>query len=142
MKLKLILWLVILFFYVGQSYGASFTDNGDDTISDSSTDLMWVKTETTTMIWELALSHCEGLTHATYADWRLPNQNELQSLIDYSKTSAPTTDTTFFPNALSSMYWTSSTKPNSVNGAMIVNLLYGNLQGPPKSESHYVRCVR
>ena len=34
------------------------------------------------MNWELALAHCETLSFAGYSDWRLPSRNELQSLID------------------------------------------------------------
>lgn len=142
MKLKLILWLVILFFYVGQSYGASFTDNGDDTISDSSTDLMWVKTETSRVTWEVALSYCEGLTHATYTNWRLPNRNELESLVDYSKNTSPPIDTTFFPNTISETYWTSTVHPSLVSSVQMVQFVIGNVIGIAKNESHYFRCVR
>ena len=46
----------------GQSGSSgSFTDNGDGTVTDTSTGLMWQQTSTNYMNWEQALLYCEGL---------------------------------------------------------------------------------
>ncbi|MBO4769982.1 MAG: DUF1566 domain-containing protein [Clostridia bacterium] len=56
-------------------------------VIDSVTGLMWQKgfTKMENERWENALSYCENLTYAGYSDWRLPNKNELVSLISYDK---------------------------------------------------------
>ena len=55
-------------------------------VFDLSTNLLWQKGSVsgiTTL--KDALSYCESLDYAGYTDWRLPNRNELMSLVDYSK---------------------------------------------------------
>ncbi len=68
-------------------YGQNnFTDNGDGTISDLATGLMWQKADDgVARDWETALSYSESLMLANYTDWRLPNAKELQSIVDYSR---------------------------------------------------------
>lgn len=70
----------------GVSYGANdFINNGDGTISDNATDLMWMQNDNEEGIdWEDALAYAESSEFAGYSDWRLPNVKELQSIVDYS----------------------------------------------------------
>ncbi len=76
----------------GESYGENnFVDNGDGTISDLATGLMWTKADNGKGVeWIDALPYAQGATHAGYSDWRLPNVKELQSIVDYSR--APTSN--------------------------------------------------
>ncbi|MFR9503260.1 MAG: DUF1566 domain-containing protein [Rikenellaceae bacterium] len=71
----------------GNLYGENkFVDNGDGTISDVATGLMWSKDDNGEGIeWIDALPYAEGATLAGYSDWRLPNVKELQSIVDYSR---------------------------------------------------------
>ena len=71
----------------GSAYGKNnFVDNGDGTVTDRATGLMWMKADSgKTMNWEQALEHAESLEYAGYDDWRLPNVKELQSIVDYSR---------------------------------------------------------
>lgn len=71
----------------GEVYGQNnFVDNGDGTISDLATGLMWAKDDNAQGIeWVEALPYAEGATLAGYSDWRLPNVKELQSIVDYSR---------------------------------------------------------
>ena len=80
-------------------YGTNqFVDNGDGTISDLSTGLMWqLSDDGHTRDWGEALTYVESLELAEYDDWRLPNIKELQSIVDYSK-SLQTTDTPAIDN--------------------------------------------
>lgn len=70
----------------GKSYGINnFVDNGDGTISDTSTGLMWAKYDSQKgMDWSDALAYAENSDLANYSDWRLPNVKELQGIVDYS----------------------------------------------------------
>ncbi|MCX5896253.1 MAG: DUF1566 domain-containing protein, partial [Proteobacteria bacterium] len=76
-------------YYVRAVRGGSlghFVDNNDGTVTDTDTGLMWQKgTAPGTYVWQQALSYCQKLTLAGHNDWRLPNRNELQSLVDYSR---------------------------------------------------------
>jgi hypothetical protein len=79
------------------SYGINdFVDNGDDTVTDEATGLMWSQDDSGEgMNWEDALAYAEDSTYAGYDDWRLPNIKELQSIADYSG-AFPAMDTSVF----------------------------------------------
>ncbi|MBP1673460.1 MAG: hypothetical protein H6Q25_1275 [Bacteroidetes bacterium] len=70
-----------------QNYGVNhFVDNGDGTITDNATGLMWMKNDSQSgMIWKDALSYAENFTFAGHNDWRLPDAKELQSIVDYTR---------------------------------------------------------
>jgi hypothetical protein len=90
--------------------------------------------------WQEVLSYCENLTLAGYNDWRLPNVNELQSIVDYSRYD-PAIDP-IFTNTMLPFYWSSTTNANNPNNAWIVNFNYGNVHYYYKSSYNYVRAVR
>jgi len=127
----------------GQSNN-NFIDNGNGTITDTSTGLMWQKaTAPGTYTWEQALTYCENLTLPAggYSDWRLPNKNELQSIVDYSRYN-PAIDPTFFPGTVASDYWSSTTYVNVTSSAFSVHVGTAGVHGRSKSASIYVRAVR
>lgn len=62
----------------------SYTDNGDGTVTDNVTRLMWQQDPGDKMTWSEAVSLLEGFELAGYTDWRLPTIKELYSLIDFS----------------------------------------------------------
>ncbi len=68
-------------------YGVNdFIDNGDGTITDNATGLMWAKDDSGSgMNWSDALDYCTSLTLAGHDDWYLPNAKELQGILEYSK---------------------------------------------------------
>lgn len=68
-------------------YGVNyFQDNGDGTISDNATGLMWTQDDDGEgMKWENALYYAENYEFAGQTDWRLPNAKELQSILDYTR---------------------------------------------------------
>lgn len=70
----------------GDDYGINeYTDNGDGTISDASTGLMWAQDDSGEgLVWKDALAYAEDSELADYTDWRLPNIKELQGIVDYS----------------------------------------------------------
>ena len=73
--------------------------------------------------WQQALQQGDSNNLAGYSDWRLPNVNELHSLVAYDRHN-PTINTTVFPNTLSQLYWSSS--PHKIrNAAWYVNFFVG-----------------
>jgi hypothetical protein len=71
-------------------YGKNdFTDNGDGTITDEATGLVWSQSDSGEgMTWEDALAWVQQMNEENYlgySDWRLPNAKELQSIVDYTR---------------------------------------------------------
>jgi hypothetical protein len=69
------------------NYGLNdFTDNGDGTVTDRATGLMWQQADSgSDLNWQAALAYAENLKLAGWQDWRLPNAKELQSIVDYTR---------------------------------------------------------
>ena len=69
------------------SYGENqYYDNGDGTITDLATGLMWTQADSGVgLTWEDALAWAEDLNFGGRDDWRLPNSKELQSIVDYTR---------------------------------------------------------
>lgn len=88
-------------FYVrgNAQYGINdFNDNGDGTVTDVATGLMWTQDDNGAgLSWEGALSYAENALIADYDDWRLPNAKELQSLLDYSRAPSVTNSAAIDP---------------------------------------------
>jgi hypothetical protein len=76
-----------------------------------------------------------------YSDWRMPSQEELQSIADMSRVS-PAIDTNYFPNTLSSWYWSASPVASNSGLAWLVNFYYGDDGWGDKGYAVYVRLVR
>jgi len=151
------------FFLCASLLGAPYADNGNGTITDSATGLIWQKCSAglgTTLgncstgsissyTWSSAISYCEGLTLGGRSDWRLPNINELGSIIDYTKSINPTINSTAFPNTQSFSpsvfqsfnYWSSSTYAQDTDSAWSVNFSVGLVDYSDKTNGYYVRCV-
>ena len=122
---------------------AELVDNGDGTVTDTETGLMWQQGEGGEMSWEAALAYCENLVFPTggYSDWRLPNRNELQSLVDCSEYD-PAIDIVLFPGAISYRYWSSTTNAEESDDAWYVEFDTGYVRWASKSRDLYVRAVR
>ncbi len=98
----------------------SFVDNGDGTISDLATGLMWQKSDDgEARNWEDALSYSANLELAGYDDWRLPDAKQLQSIVDYSRP-APAIDTVFGTMDDEGWFWSSTTFYEHPRDAMYV----------------------
>ncbi len=127
------------------AYGINnFVDNGDGTISDLATGLMWQKADDgISKDWSTSLSYAENLTLGGKSDWRLPNAKELQSIVDYSRspqtTGTPAINPMFEtteildPDGNSGQYpyfWTSTTHLDGANPyASAVYIAFGEGQG-------------
>lgn len=124
-------------------YGVNnFVDNGDGTITDLATGLMWMKADSSsTMNWEQALVYAENLSLAGYDDWRLPNAKELQSIVDYTRAPdavnpsrrSPALDPIFDITETESWFWASTTlleaPPHLGSGSHAVYIAFGQAFG-------------
>ena len=115
--------------------------NSDGTVTDTSTGLMWQQETAGPMTWEEAISYCEGLSLGGYNDWRLPNRNELQSLVDYTHY-WPAIDTAAFPNTVFSDDWASTSYASGTGYDWCVFFGNGGVYDSDKSFSVYVHAVR
>lgn len=126
-----------------------FTDNGDGTVRDNTTGLIWQKcsygqdppscTSSLTMDnWENAVSYCKNLDLASRS-WRLPNINELNSLVDVTRYE-PTIHPAFFLGTGQDNYWSSTT--DSPTAAFFTNFQHGTVSSNSKTTFYnYIRCV-
>ncbi len=81
------------------SYGINnFVDNGNGTITDEATGLMWMQDDNGEgLIWQEALEYAEGKEFSGYSNWRLPDAKELQSIVDYTRSPATTNSAAIDP---------------------------------------------
>jgi arylsulfatase A-like enzyme len=84
----------------------SLTDNGNGTITDNVTGLMWQKTDAGEMTWANSVANASLQLTAGYTDWRLPTPAELFSILNHNNN--PALDQTKFPNTNSADYWWTS----------------------------------
>lgn len=128
----------------GQTTASGYVDNGDGTVTDKATGLTWQQTG---LPYKLALTealeYCESLDLAGHTDWRLPNRNELLSLVDFSK-SSPSIDTDYFPDTKTASYWSSSNHkgPSGNVGYWMVHFEDGRMDPEDNWQNYYVRAVR
>ena len=123
--------------------------NDEPVVTDLTTGLVWQKiVPTTKYTWQEAFSHCENLTYAGSGNWRLPNKNELASLVNYNLSNAPYSD---FPevsdlsisNQAYKEYWSSSTDPYYAPAALYAHFNDGLVYTEYKTQykKFNVRCV-
>lgn len=119
-----------------------FTDNGNGTITDYLTNLVWQKEPNTNAVsWENALLYANNLILENDSDWRIPNIKELQSLNDEGFVS-PSVNTNIFSNMGVKKYWSSTTQQNQVANAWYWNTQFGITSYDQKINSNYLICVR
>ena len=111
---------------------------GQSVVHDALTSLLWQGSYVEGKTWQQALAHCEGLSYAGYVDWRLPNSNELQSLVNYGRIYPAST----FPGMPISFMWFMSSSTFADNYAWGVDFAAGSVGGINKDYGRSVRCVR
>jgi len=133
-----------------------FDDRGDGTIRDKITGLMWKKCvqgmnyaddcATGTLVvktWQEALQNAADEQFADHADWRLPNKNELFSIVE-SRCAGPSINWNIFPNADSGQQWTSTHwyGHDSALQAIYVQFENGTTRQHNAGNNHTFRLVR
>jgi hypothetical protein len=127
---------------VNARWTKNFYANGDITMSDRDTGLMWLYNANPcgATNWGAAVTFCNNLVYAGYSDWRLPSKTELASQFHAAE---------YFINfknlSLSDFYWSST--PNTIFGASdyvwSIRMADGSLtDGGLKTKNDYVWPVR
>ena len=127
------------------TYGENkFIDNGDGTITDDATHLMWMQDDNAEgMAWADVLSYAENFEFAGYSDWRLPDVKELQSIVDYTRSPGTTNSAAIDPvfncteitneanEADYGFYWSSTTHSNwsEMAGSFASYVSFGRAMG-------------
>lgn len=113
-----------------------FTDNADGTVTDHLTGLIWLKNAQcfSASNWANALASANQLASgscglsdgSTAGQWRMPNINELESLVDVSSANPAVSPSAPFSNiGVSNAYWSSTTYTASPSNAMAIRFSDG-----------------
>ncbi|MEJ2201866.1 MAG: DUF1566 domain-containing protein [Desulfuromonadaceae bacterium] len=132
----------------------SFATHDDGTVTHRATGLVWMRCSlgqtwagercngaAATFTWAEALQGAARQTFAGYSDWRLPNKNELESLLEEG-CHTPAINAGLFPETPPDYFWTSSPYAAVAHGAWSVDFGYGSVNASVKSGKLYVRLVR
>lgn len=145
----------------------AYRDNGDGTVTDLNTGLMWQQTPDleNQPTWEQALAEADSFTLGGYTDWRLPTIKELYSLINFTGSSPlliPYIDINYFDFAwgdessgeriIDAQYWSATEYVGTTMGGQPttfgVNFAdgrikgYGRTYGGTRDMTQFVRYVR
>ena len=134
MRCNLRLWLLVLMLAVAMAQASAqtcwdniiasapdsrFTVNGDGTVTDSATGLIWKQcAEGLSGVdcqsgmpkifnWQMALNYAADAVFSGSNLWRLPNKKELASLVE-QRCYDPAINSRFFPNTPPELFWSSS----------------------------------
>lgn len=130
-----------------------FTDNGNGTVTDNLTGLIWLKNVNcfSSKTWADALTSANTLNSgecglsdgSAEGAWRLPNLREQQSLIDYGRFNPALPSGHPFTGVVSDLHWwTSTTYALLTSAAWGVDLWNGLPVYPYKTDLHHVWPVR
>jgi len=143
---------------------ADFIDNGNGTVTHTKTGLVWKRcsegkiwngsfcTGTSFLYtWQAGLQRAQTLNNsggfATFTDWRVPNQNELKSIVE--RRCSPAVNSTIFNpekhQPIPIFHWSSTpqaTSPSSGTMAWVIYFTGGEDFARTKSLKGYVRLVR
>lgn len=127
---------------------ARFTDNGNGTVTDNATNLMWMKDPFGTgaplnakHTWNNAIDVCEALAYAGHSDWRLPNIKELVSVLDYAFAN-PSADPAFITMRPAEAYFSSTTRPGAATEAYVLQTLTTAISRDLKTWTRFVYPTR
>ncbi|WP_406623243.1 IPTL-CTERM sorting domain-containing protein [Acidovorax sp. SDU_ACID1] len=145
---------------LASAWAAPFTDNGDGTVTDAATSLVWDRCawdqtgagcsgNPTPLTWAQALAAAQAAnagSHKGHSDWRLPNIKELESLVRIDGAVGPYVDAVFSnhppPGSPSVTFWSSTHLAHSSVAAFYVGFGSGSVGYGAKFVSLGVRLVR
>ncbi|MCI5125084.1 MAG: DUF1566 domain-containing protein [Candidatus Electrothrix sp. AR5] len=120
-----------------QSAAPSYKDNGNGTVTDNNTGLVWQQETGSQVTWQGAIINCNNLNLAGPFAWRLPSMAELESINDYS--AANEYINPIFQFFSYSAYWSDEAHATDTTKAWD-NYIWGDLAAD-KSTPRLTRCV-
>ena len=126
----------------------SFTDNGDGTVKDNVTGLIWQKADGGEMTWSNAVLYAQTNRVGNQSDWRLPTSHEAFSILNHG-TVNPALDTNFFTLSAAKYWWSADTQVSDATRVWSINA-GGGIGAHRQDETlsaggtnrYQVRCVR
>jgi hypothetical protein len=136
-----------------------FDDNGDGTVTDSASGLMWMRCslgqswqggncvgELASVDWieaQRAAKETNSSGSYFFSDWRVPKLPELAMIIE-RQCHNPRINLAIFPNTAAEKYWTSTTRPGDESNDDRYALSFGpdGVRPVEKDERNHVRLVR
>ncbi len=122
-------------------------DDQNSIVTDEATNLIWqddLEARTKNLTFQEAIDYCENLTLADKTEWRLPNFNELYSIVDKSKNN-PAIKDGFVNVNTTDYYWSSTSDVYNPNDLFIWLINFNNgvddRQYAGAVSKHYTRCV-
>lgn len=122
-----------------------FETIGKDLVLDHINSFFWNTAYTGAKSWMDALAYCENSTHAGFSDWRLPNINELLSLVNFKKENPASNFPYAGNNFRYDAWWSSTTQDVNTSYAIYAlsaNIFTGEISNVKKYEQARVICVR
>jgi hypothetical protein len=128
----------------GASNPMAYTTNGDGTVTDLVTGLMWQQPVASTVYaWADAVAYCPPLSIGGHNDWRLPTEIELVSLINgFPRTPDPSIDLDAFTQTPADFFWSATPLAGSPGVAWFVLFDGGTVSASDARYPFHVRCVR
>lgn len=133
---------------------AEFFDFGNGTVLHRSTQLVWMRCAigqswtgsacsgtADSLDWGEALLLADGFEFVGATDWRLPNRNELASIVE-SRCHGPAINGAIFPASPAAGFWTSSPAQAEPESAWQVEFDQGALLTGPSTGTAALRLVR
>jgi hypothetical protein len=133
---------------------SNFTIHNDGTATHKTTGLMWMRCSLgqewdgktcagspATYTWKEGLQTGDRYEFAGYDDWRLPNKNELESIVE-ERCHTPAVNVTVFPDTSGAYFWSSSPYAGFSLGAWSVDFAFGAVNASDKVGRIHVRLVR
>ena len=138
---------------------ARFKDNGDGTVTDMESKLMWMRCASgqrwlerrcvgaaESYAWADARRHAEKVSGdgaAFFNDWRVPALRELATITDRACHN-PRTNLAVFPDTPVAPFWSSTPRPGEGGGERVMALSFGaeGVMLARKDERFHVRLVR
>lgn len=143
----------------GTAPAPRFTDNGDGTVTDRQSRLMWMRCsagqqwragacvgDASSLDWSAAQAVASEVNRAGqffFSDWRVPQLRELATIVERD-CGEPRVNLTVFPGTPAEFYWSASPRAGEASRANVYALSFGleGVQAMPRAEQNHVRLVR
>lgn len=118
----------------------AFKNNGDGTVTDELTGLVWQQSPSTEITIESAATYCESGSDLPGTDWRLPTVRELFTLVDAGESDCMWDPVFGSECSKDSMFWSSTSAYMTANVCTLHPR--GNIEACDLADKNPVRCVR